>query len=211
MGWREQFKAGWSAPPGSWQQRKQAPPQPQPPGWHPPPPGGPQQQQPPQWQEEPAPQPRPPDDAAEELSRQLAESKRVMAGLMAEIAERDAELERRRAFAEEQVEARQAAEHALAQASERIAKFEAATAALLAENEQLQERLVAAEAERDRYAADLAAGMTPALCRRFLRAALIVLHPDKFRGGSPVADVAAFVEARYREIEDEVAKIARSK
>jgi hypothetical protein len=191
MGWREQFKAGWTAPAGSWQQRRQAPT--------------------PQSQEEPAALPPQDDATLAELSRDLAESKTVVAGLMREIEERDDELGRRRAFAEEQVAARQAAEDAMAQANDRLAKFEAATAALLAENEQLQDRLAAAEAERDCLDADLAAGMTPALCRRFLRAALVVLHPDKFKGVAAITDVPAFVAARYSEIEDAVAKIAPGK
>jgi len=194
MGWREQFKAGWSAAPGAWQRKPS-------PGWQP------SAAEPrPQWQEEPA-----APDAVDELSRELAESKSVVAGLMHELEERDAELEQRRAFADEQVLARQAVEEVLAQANERLTKFEAATPALMRELEEAGERLAAAEADRDRYETDLAAGMTPALCRRFLRAALIVLHPDKYHFQSAVADIAAFVEARYRELEEEVAKIARSK
>jgi hypothetical protein len=197
MGLVAKFKAGWAAPPGAWQQK------PPPPAWQQPPaapPGA-----PPPWPDE-----LPPYDAAAAPS-DPDDPREVIAGLLAENERLEAELERRRTFAAEQVTARQAAEAALAEAAERIAKLEAATTSLVAGLDQAQERLAAAEADRDRYAGDLAAGMTPGLCRRFLRAALVVLHPDKYRGASPVADVADFVEARYRELEDEVAKIAGGK
>jgi chromosome segregation ATPase len=185
MGWRGQFKAGWKAPVGSWQRAAAPPPQP------------PCREPPPEWEDVP------PLDLPDDLSGDLAESKRVIADLLREIEERDsklaevsaahdratAELEQRRAYIAEQG-------RALQERDERLAKFEAATAGLIAELQQMQDQLAAAEA-------GLAAGMTPA----FLRAALRVLHPDKFQGHPPVADVAAFVEARYKELADAVAKI----
>jgi hypothetical protein len=185
MGWRDQFKAGWTAPVGSWQRAPPPRPQPSP------------REPPPEWEDVP------PLDLPDDSSGDLAESKRVIADLLREIEDRDsklaevsaahdqatAELEQRRAYIAEQA-------RTLQERDERLTKFEAATAGLIAELLQAQDQLAAAET-------GLAAGLAPA----FLRAALRVLHPDKFQGHPPVADVAAFVEARYKELQDAVAKI----
>jgi chromosome segregation ATPase len=195
MSWVDKFKAGWNAPPGSY--RRSAP----------------------RW-EQPAPEPRrdwddmPPPKAFDDTAQRLAESEAMLAEREAAIAEllreiegRDAELERRRAFIDEQVTARQALEDELAQANDHAARLTAAMTGLIGELEQAREQLTAAAADRDRYQAELAAGMTPALRRRFLRAALIVLHPDKWKTNP---EFEAFAKARYNELEEAVAKIGET-
>jgi hypothetical protein len=99
--------------------------------------------------------------------------------------------------------------------TDELAKRDLAISELIQELEQcraelddVRGKLATAEADRGNYEVELANGATPALCRRFLKAALVVLHEDLYRSVKSIDNPAAFVKARYNEIEDAVTKIA---